>query len=276
MRNLHKLRRVRRRGAVIVLTLVTLTTLLGMAALVVDVGRLYNTRASLQNAADAAALAATMDLGETNYTQAMVTASASVESILAINPIWGSLPATSYEIVFGRTQPSMDGSGFTFIPNATPPNALEVTTHYELQYTFGQLIGFQSSTVNASATAAIGARDVMFIMDVSCTMGTLTNTNEIISDLTALGIPFVDSDSDSDEDGNGDSDDSDDDSDSDSGLVVTAKVTICHYPPSNPANAQTISIASPAVADHLAHGDTMGACVGGFVDCNGNGDSDSD
>lgn len=47
----------RRRGAVVVLTLVTLVTLIGFAALTLDVGALYNTRADLQNAADAAALA---------------------------------------------------------------------------------------------------------------------------------------------------------------------------------------------------------------------------
>ncbi len=47
----------RRRGAAIVLTVVTLVVLLGFASLTVDVGVVYNTRAELQNAADASALA---------------------------------------------------------------------------------------------------------------------------------------------------------------------------------------------------------------------------
>ncbi len=47
----------RRRGAVLVLTVVALVTILGFAALTIDVGTLYNTRTDLQNAADAAALA---------------------------------------------------------------------------------------------------------------------------------------------------------------------------------------------------------------------------
>lgn len=38
------------------------------------------------------------------------------------------------------------------------------------------------------------------------------------------------------------------------------KVTICHIPPGNPANAHTIEVGSPAVAAHLAHGDSLGAC----------------
>ncbi|MDB5048827.1 MAG: putative lipoprotein [Fibrobacteres bacterium] len=39
-----------------------------------------------------------------------------------------------------------------------------------------------------------------------------------------------------------------------------AKVTICHIPPGNPANAHSITVGSPAVPAHLAHGDYIGAC----------------
>ena len=37
-------------------------------------------------------------------------------------------------------------------------------------------------------------------------------------------------------------------------------VTICHIPPGNAANPQTITVDSNAVAAHLAHGDTIGEC----------------
>lgn len=40
------------------------------------------------------------------------------------------------------------------------------------------------------------------------------------------------------------------------------KVTICHVPPGNPSNAHTIRVGAPAVAAHLAHGDSLGACAG--------------
>src|SRR4051812_38263380 len=39
-----------------------------------------------------------------------------------------------------------------------------------------------------------------------------------------------------------------------------AKVTICHVPPGNPANAHSITVGAPAVRAHLAHGDYIGAC----------------
>lgn len=42
--------------------------------------------------------------------------------------------------------------------------------------------------------------------------------------------------------------------------AAVEKVTICHVPPGNPANAHTIVVGAPAVPAHLAHGDSVGAC----------------
>ena len=39
------------------------------------------------------------------------------------------------------------------------------------------------------------------------------------------------------------------------------RLTVCHFPPGNPARAVTITIAQPAFPAHLAHGDVPGACV---------------
>lgn len=39
------------------------------------------------------------------------------------------------------------------------------------------------------------------------------------------------------------------------------KITICHVPPGNPANAHTIEISVNALPAHLAHGDTVGPCT---------------
>ena len=40
------------------------------------------------------------------------------------------------------------------------------------------------------------------------------------------------------------------------------KVTLCHIPPGNPANAHTITVGEPAMRAHLAHGDYLGPCNG--------------
>ncbi len=39
------------------------------------------------------------------------------------------------------------------------------------------------------------------------------------------------------------------------------KVEICHFPPGNPGNYQTITIGASALASHLAHGDFPGPCA---------------
>jgi len=47
----------------------------------------------------------------------------------------------------------------------------------------------------------------------------------------------------------------------------TEKVTICHIPPGNPGNAHTITVGSPAVRAHEAHGDYIeGSCEDGNFD----------
>ena len=42
----------------------------------------------------------------------------------------------------------------------------------------------------------------------------------------------------------------------------TGKVTVCHIPPGNPLNAQTLEVGSSALPAHLAHGDVVGICAG--------------
>ncbi|GHG87944.1 hypothetical protein [Comamonas sp. JC664] len=42
----------------------------------------------------------------------------------------------------------------------------------------------------------------------------------------------------------------------------TGKITLCHYPPGNPANAHTLSVGAAAWPAHERHGDTLGPCEG--------------
>ena len=43
-------------------------------------------------------------------------------------------------------------------------------------------------------------------------------------------------------------------------MLEREKITICHLPPGNPANPQTITISPNALDAHLAHGDYVGPC----------------
>ena len=38
------------------------------------------------------------------------------------------------------------------------------------------------------------------------------------------------------------------------------KATICHKPPGNPSNTQTMTVGQGEVAGHQQHGDTLGPC----------------
>jgi hypothetical protein len=46
------------------------------------------------------------------------------------------------------------------------------------------------------------------------------------------------------------------------GEDAEVKVLVCHVPPGNPDNPQTIEVGESALPAHLAHGDTEGACEG--------------
>jgi hypothetical protein len=54
------------------------------------------------------------------------------------------------------------------------------------------------------------------------------------------------------------------------------RVTICHVPPGNPDNAQTLVVGAPAVPAHLAHGDHLGPCEDGESGGQGNEGSEVD
>ena len=43
------------------------------------------------------------------------------------------------------------------------------------------------------------------------------------------------------------------------------KITICHLPPGNPENIQTITVGESAVQAHLDHGDEFGDCETDFA-----------
>ena len=89
----------RRRGAVAVFVVVSLVTLLGFAALAVDVGRLYVARSELQSAADAAALAGAWELvnedrlkGPGELQTVLNAVRQKVASVAGLNPSMGIGP----------------------------------------------------------------------------------------------------------------------------------------------------------------------------------------
>lgn len=128
--------------------MVALAALLGVAALVMDVGRLILAAQRAQNVADSAALAAG---GNLPYEQeARATATATVQ---ANNSGAGwQVQCEDSDIVFydsGDTVPGYEELG----PWAC---GMEVTTHVPIQYTFARLVGIEGGTANRLATVVRG------------------------------------------------------------------------------------------------------------------------
>ena len=125
----------KRAGQVMVIAAVLLPILLGMAALVVDVGVLYLTKSELQTAADQAALAGGCDLngGNPSPTNAHATA-----------------------IIYARKQPGQasDAVVATVTYNSTM-RSVKVDTSRSLNLFFAPVLGMMSNTVTASATAQV-------------------------------------------------------------------------------------------------------------------------
>ena len=138
------------RGVAALMTGMSVMLLFGMVALVVDVGELYSTRSELQNAADAAALAAAEHIY--NPTQAIAAAQQWANENHAEG---GGLVVMPSDVVFGR----WDTTNKVFVPHAIPTAAVEVTARRTddcgnpVVHSFAGVIGTPKSDVVASAIA---------------------------------------------------------------------------------------------------------------------------
>jgi hypothetical protein len=122
------------RGQTAVLTVVFLTSLLGMAALVLDVGSWFRAQRATQAAADAAALAAAQALPE----------STSQAGVLAASYVGKNGAGTST---------------VTFSTKLLPNDTVKVRVERDAPGFFAKLFGVDSVDVGASAVARSGAID---------------------------------------------------------------------------------------------------------------------
>lgn len=175
-----------RRGAVAVQVAVSLTMILGFAALVIDVGAIYNMRADLQRTADSAALAAAAELGmgaNDPKTAAKSIAQEFAAKNLAMNETIALDEATDIE--FGRGYINEDTNRYIFEPDPMEefPNAIKVTarktdssSNGSFGLFFARVLGFNNVDVSASATAVLIPRDIVIVTDLS---GSHTDDSEL-------------------------------------------------------------------------------------------------
>ncbi|GJM24020.1 MAG: hypothetical protein DHS20C16_04350 [Phycisphaerae bacterium] len=166
--------RNRRRAAVAIQVAVSMTAIIGFAALSIDVGSMYNAKGDLQRTADAAALAAASKLAAYNEGDPTTLARAEAISFAQKNDVFGrGVTLDNSDVEFGRAVPS-EGGGFDFQPTNTNPDAVRVRVKLEegssngaLALYFSRVFGYDSADIDAEAVAMLIPRDIAIVADLS-------------------------------------------------------------------------------------------------------------
>lgn len=159
-------RPVRRRGVVAVQVMVTFTLLIGVAALTVDMGYMWNVRADLQRAADAAALAAAGRLAEVDSPASKARSTA--QDYVGRNAVFNEAIEVSVDdITLGRAE-LVDGAyTFSEVADDEFPDSVHIRLEATRSFYFGRIFGKNEKTLSAEATALLVPRDIAIVADLS-------------------------------------------------------------------------------------------------------------
>ena len=174
MRRLHHLQRPaaeERRGVVLLLTAVLLVTIFGFVTFSVDYGYMSMAQGGLQNAADSAALAAVVELGDGEGHAIDVA-----EDLAAANAFGSFTP----DVRNARTQAGIfDLETKTFFPTSVGPNAIRVRAEMnDVPLFFGPVIGHDDFSGAAEAIAMTKPREIVLVVDLSSSMNNDTEPVE--------------------------------------------------------------------------------------------------
>jgi Flp pilus assembly protein TadG len=166
-----------RRGAIVPLTALCLTILLGFVALALDLGLLMTARNQCQNAADSAAMAGARTLTgdpttNNNYNNATPNANAAAAANNILNtPI---NPPTQVVITVGDYYYDTTSSSFKVNPTSRQSGdnwtLVQATVTSQQSSLFAWVFGMNSLNASATATAAHRPRDTVIVVDFSGSM----------------------------------------------------------------------------------------------------------
>jgi Flp pilus assembly protein TadG len=166
----------RRRGVILLLTAIMLVFMVGLLALAIDVGYLELAKAQLQEAADAAALAATAELIDDNALTGVSNMSGEINNARsmavqygAANPVCRSVPTVDSnpsnnaagDVVIGYLSNPSDRMQSLDFSDPNQANAVQVTVQRttaengEVKLFFARIFGSSTYAVRATATAAM-------------------------------------------------------------------------------------------------------------------------
>ena len=167
-----------RHGAVAVYVAISLGVVMGMAALTVDIGALYQAQAELQRAADGAALAAAGQLVAEGTGDPNEAAFEVASELTARNDVLRTTVGLGQsDIEFGRGQFDPDTGRYTFAPGGSTPDAVRVAVRRAegseggpIQLMFARFLGHDTRDLEARAAAVLTVRDIAVVIDLSNSM----------------------------------------------------------------------------------------------------------
>ena len=156
----HLPSRKAQRGAVAIIVGLTMAVLIGFAGLALDGGRLYVNKTELQNAADACALAASLELtGAPNIPASRFPIAQDSGKLVAtrnrVGFQGGAIAAADVNVQFGTALDSGAWLGAAANPSANSKYVRCTIAETGITPWFMQILGFGDQTVQAMATATL-------------------------------------------------------------------------------------------------------------------------
>jgi Flp pilus assembly protein TadG len=180
-----------RRGVIVVLTAFLITVLFAFMALSVDTGRVVLTETQMQNAVDAASLAASEEITAAVYAAGQGQGSANIDAnSIAVSSARAMAADVAHrngvyvnpanDVQFGKRVFDPTSGQWTIQWNATPYSVVKVTARRtnsdttaqdgQFPLAFGWAVGKSSLPITTSSTAFVEARDLVLCLDYSASM----------------------------------------------------------------------------------------------------------
>ncbi len=192
-----------RRGVVVVLTGFVLTVLFAFVSMSVDSGRIVLTETEMQNAVDAAALAASQEItaaihaagqgeGSANVDANSIAVQAARQMAADVALANGVFVDPAADVFFGKRKYDEATDSWPIVWGDSPYNVVRVVARRnnpddleapdgEFPLAFGWAVGRHSVPLTTSATAFVEARDMVLVLDFS---GSMNDDSSIGSQLS--------------------------------------------------------------------------------------------
>lgn len=165
----------RRQGAVLVLVAVLLPVMLILSAMAINFAYMDLCSTELYTATDAAARAAGREFGMTRSTTAAITRA---KQIASLNQVAGDgLTLSDSDFTFGQSIRSLNAGRYTFDPNSTSKNAVQITAKRSqgaadgpISLMMPSIIGRSSVNLSETAVSTSVEVDIALVLDRSGSM----------------------------------------------------------------------------------------------------------